>query len=58
MYLRYAVRKKDGKTHKYWKLVRSVRIGKKVRQEVVAHLGELDAKGRLRASELARRLGG
>ena len=58
MYLRYAVRKKDGKVHKYWKLVRSVRIGKKVRQEVVAHLGELDAKGRLRATELARRLNG
>lgn len=58
MYLRYAVRKKDGKVHKYWKLVRSVRVGKKVRQEVVAHLGELDAKGRLRATELARRLNG
>ena len=58
MYLRHTVRRKDGKTHKYWQLVRSVRIGKKVRQEVVAQLGELDARGRLRASELARRLGG
>lgn len=58
MYLRHTIRRKDGKTHKYWQLVRSVRIGKKVRQEVVAQLGELDAKGRLRASELAQRLGG
>ena len=58
MYLRHTLRRKDGKTHKYWQLVRSVRIGKKVRQEIVAQLGELDAKGRLRASELARRLGG
>ena len=58
MYLRHTTRRKDGKVHKYWQLVRSVRIGKKVRQEVVAQLGELDAKGRLRASELARRLGG
>lgn len=58
MYLRHTVRRKDGKTHKYWQLVRSVRIGKKVRQEIVAQLGELDARGRLRASEFARRLGG
>jgi len=58
MYLRHTVRRKDGKTHKYWQLVRSVRIGKKVRQEIVAQLGELDAKGRLRASEFAGRLGG
>lgn len=58
MYLRHTVRHKDGKTHKYWQLVRSVRIGKKVRQEIVAQLGELDTNGRLRASELARQLGG
>lgn len=58
MYLRHTTRRKDGKTHRYWQLVRSVRIGKKVRQEIVAQLGELDAKGRLRASEMARRLGG
>ncbi len=58
MYLRHSVVRKDGKTHTYWRLVRSVRIGKKVRQETVAQLGELDAKGRLRASALAQRLGG
>jgi len=58
MYLRHSVVRKDGKTHTYWRLVRSVRIGKKVRQETVAQLGELDAKGRLRARELAQGLGG
>ena len=58
MYLRHVVVRKNGKSHKYWRLVRSVRIGKKVRQEVVAQLGELDANGRLKAIELARRLGG
>lgn len=58
MYLRHSVRRKDGKTHTYWRLVRSVRMGKKVRQETVAQLGELDEKGRVRARELAERLGG
>lgn len=58
MYLRHSVRRKDGKAHTYWRLVRSVRIGKKVRQETVAQLGELDEKGRIRARELAERLGG
>ncbi|MCG2726076.1 MAG: IS1634 family transposase, partial [Elusimicrobia bacterium] len=58
MYLRHDIIKKDGKTHKYWRLVRSVRIGKKVRQETVAQLGELDDKGRLRAKSLAQQLGG
>jgi hypothetical protein len=27
MYLRHTIRKKDGKVHRYWRLVRSVRIG-------------------------------
>src|SRR5712672_2748608 len=35
-------------------LVRSVRTGAKVRQEVVAYLGELDASGRAKASALAK----
>lgn len=34
--------------------MRSVRHGSKVRQETVAHLGKLDAKGRTKASRLAR----
>lgn len=54
MYLRHSTVTKNGKQHTYWRLVRSVRIGAKVRQETVAQLGELDAKGRARASALAR----
>jgi transposase len=46
--------KKNGKTHTYWRLVRSVRRGRKVRQETVAYLGALDAKERAEASALAR----
>ena len=57
MYLRHTVIRKNGKAHTYWRLVRSVRIGKSVRQEIVAQLGELDAQGRIRAQALAKRLG-
>lgn len=56
MYLRYTTRKKDGKTHRYWRLVRSVRVGRRVIQQTVAQLGELDERGRLQARALARRL--
>jgi len=56
MYLRYTTRKKDGKTHRYWRLVQSVRLGRRVIQQTVAQLGELDAAGRLQARVLARRL--
>lgn len=45
MYLRHTTRRKDGKTHVYWQLVRSVRRGRKVVQETVAQLGEGTAKG-------------
>src|SRR6202162_5198415 len=41
MYLRRTTVNKDGKTHSYWRLVRSVRRGRKVVQETVAHPGEL-----------------
>lgn len=58
MYLRHTTRRKDGKTHVYWQLVRSVRQGRKVRQETVAQLGELDAEGRARATLLARKISG
>jgi transposase len=58
MYLRHSRRFKDGKAHVYWRLVRSVRHGRKVRQETVAQLGELDAEGRARAALLARRISG
>lgn len=53
MYLRHTTVRKHGKTHTYWRLVRSVRIGRKVRQETVAQLGELDAQGRIAARHLA-----
>jgi transposase len=58
MYLRHSTIRKDGKTHRYWRLVRSVRREGKVVQETVAQLGELDAEGRLRAKALARRITG
>lgn len=53
MYLRHSKVKKNGKTHTYWRLVKSERVGAKVRQVTVAQLGELDAEGRARAKELA-----
>jgi hypothetical protein len=56
MYLRHTIRKKDGKIHRYWCLVRSVRVGRRVIQQTVAQLGELDDQGRLHARELAQHL--
>lgn len=58
MYLRHTTRRKDGKTHVYWQLVRSVRHGRKVVQQTVAQLGELDGEGRARAEALARSISG
>jgi transposase len=58
MYLRHTTRNKNGKTHVYWQLVRSVRHGRKVVQQTVAQLGELDAEGRARAQALARSITG
>lgn len=58
MYLRYTTHKKNGRAHVYWRVVRSVRHGRKVVQETVAQLGELDAEGRARAQALARSITG
>jgi hypothetical protein len=58
MYLRHTTIRKDGKTHTYWRLVRSVRRGRKVVQETVAHLGELDGQSRARARRLALQMNG
>ena len=58
VYLRHTVRRKDGKAHVYWRLVRSVRRGRHVVQETVAHLGELDAQGRADARALAGEITG
>jgi hypothetical protein len=40
MYPRHTTIRKAGQTHTYWRLVRSVRRGRRVTQETVAHLGE------------------
>lgn len=58
MYLRHSVRRKNGKRHVYWRLVRSVRRNGRVVQETVAQLGELDAEGRAKAKALARQITG
>lgn len=58
MYLRHGTVQKNGKTHTYWRLVRSVRRGGKVVQETVAQLGELDEQGRARAREVAHAITG
>src|SRR3984885_12455031 len=56
MYLRHTTIRKDGKVHRYWRVVRSVRVGRRVIQQTVAQLGELDEQGRVQAQALARRL--
>ena len=58
MYLRHTVVRKGGRAHTYWRLVRSVRRGRKVVQETAAHLGELDGEGRVRARQLAQAITG
>jgi transposase len=58
MYLRHSTVTKKGKAYTYWRLVRSVRIGPKVRQETIACLGELDDQGRLKAKALAQKIAG
>src|SRR5437667_5312238 len=56
MYLRHTTIRKDGKVHRYWRRVRSVRVGRRVIQQTVAQLGELDERGRIEARTLARQL--
>ncbi len=56
MYLRHTTVRKDGKVHRYWRLVRSVRVGRRVIQQTVAQLGELDERGRIEARALAQHL--
>ena len=58
MYLRHSVRRKNGRSHTYWRLVRAVRRGGKVVQETVAQLGELDTDGRAHARLLAQQITG
>src|SRR6201982_285937 len=56
MYLRHTTMRKDGKVHRYWRLVRSVRVGRRGIQQTVAQIGELDERGRIEARTLARQL--
>jgi transposase len=58
LYLRHTIRRKGGREHTYWQLVRSVRRGGKVVQEVVAQLGELNAQARAQARLLAAQITG
>jgi len=58
VYLRHTVVRNGGRAHTYWRLVRSVRRGRKVVQETAAHLGELDGEGRVRARLLAQAITG
>ena len=44
----------NGRTHTSWRLVKSIPVGGRVRQETVAQLGELDAPGLAKASALAK----
>src|SRR5437879_8126915 len=58
MYLRHTTRRKNGKANRCGQLGRYVRVGRKVVQQTVAHLGELDVQGRARARALARAITG
>ena len=42
MFLRASKRHKDGKVHRYWSLMESVRAGRRVFQRQVLYLGELN----------------
>ena len=55
MYLRHTTIRKDGKTHRYWRLVESVRMGKRVVQRTVAQLGEITEARRRQAKEFAKK---
>jgi hypothetical protein len=52
--LRNTICKEDGNIHCYWRC--SVRISRRVIQQTVAHLGELDEQDRIDARALARQL--
>jgi hypothetical protein len=58
MYLRHTTIKKDGKVHRYWRLVESVRLGKRVVQRTVAQLGELTKIEAKRAQAFALKVVG
>jgi hypothetical protein len=53
LYLRHTTIRKDGKRHRYRRLVRSVRVGRRVIHQTVAQLSELDEDGRIEAQAFA-----
>jgi len=53
MYLRKISVGKDGKRHKYWALIKSVRTARGPRQQVVSYLGNMDEAGRLEVRQAA-----
>ena len=56
MFLKRHVRRKNGKDHIYWSLVKSERIGKVSRHRTLAYLGELDVVDCGGWAKLAREL--
>src|SRR3979411_2586033 len=56
MYLRHTTIRKDGKVHRYWRLVRSVRVGRRVIQKTWPQFAERVWQGPRQARALARRL--
>ena len=42
MFLRRAIRKKDGKEHCYWSVVETQRVGRRVQQRPLLYLGEIN----------------
>ena len=53
MFLRKCRQRKNGEDYAYWQLVESYRTERGPRQRVVAHLGDLDAAGRIGVKEAA-----
>jgi len=56
MFLKRHVRRKNGKDHTYWSLVKSERVGKGSRHRTLAYLGELDVVDCGGWAKLAREL--
>jgi hypothetical protein len=54
MYVWRCYRAKNGKRNGYWALVKSYRTARGPRQRVVAHLGELDERGRIGVQQAAQ----
>src|SRR4030067_1790628 len=53
MFLRKCRQRKIGQDYAYWQLVESYRTQRGPRQRVVAHLGDMDACGRIGVKEAA-----